>query len=433
MEITKANWTTDGDKFTVTMPMSKIDEENRLVSGWASLDNVDLQGDIVTAEASMKAFSRFRGNIREMHQPIAVGRMVDYKPDTWYNPADETFYNGIYVTARISKGAEDTWQKVLDGTLSAFSIKGPIIESEPVYAKPTDGNTKDAKTLRRVLDYDLEELSLVDSGGNQYANVVSIMKVNGHNELSGTITDTKSENVFYCDKHSVAKTSTEDSEECLEGHPMVNIGWIEYDDETKAAKVAEVIAKHNSAHTENAKQELPATTEGGVDVAEDTAKTVEETKTTEVVEETKTEEAAPEGAANVAEVEAPAEELEKAADVSEVEVEEPDFAKMFGDLQSAITSGLEKNNTDATAAITKATEFFESKFEELAKAHGELTTKFDGLKADLEGVEKSLKAVESETALKKSGDLGGSTEENTLSKRKKSDWQGIFLDIPDSE
>jgi hypothetical protein len=258
--------------------------------------------------------------------------------------------------------------------------------------------------------------------------------VNGETQVTGTISATLSENVFYCEKHSspVAKTSTEDSVECLEGHKMANIGWIEYDGDNKAAKVAEVIAKYNSSH--ETKQELPATNEGGVDVAEDTekAETVTETAEVEKVNEEAAEEVvAPTEVADNAEVTAP--EVEKAADVSEVEVTEPDFAKMFGELQTAITAGLEKNNTDATAAITKATEIFESKFEELAKAHTELTTKFDSLKTDLEGVEKSLKAVESETALKKSGDLGGSTEENTLSKRKKSDWQGIFLDIPDSE
>lgn len=421
MEIKKAQWTTDGDNFTVSMPMSKIDKENRLVSGWASLDNPDLQGDIVTAEASEKAFSRFRGNIREMHQNIAVGRMVSYKPDTYYDPVTKAFYNGIYVTAYVSKGAQDTWEKVLDGTLAAFSIKGPIRDSETILSKS-------GGTLRKVHDYDLEELSLVDSGGNQYANVVSIMKVNGETQLTGTVTATQSENVFYCEKHEspVAKTSTEDAVECLEGHKMANIGWIEYDDDTKAAKVAEVIAKYNNTSQE---QESPATNEGGVDVAEDTetkTEVVEETKTTEVVEEK------PEATADNAEVKAEEETVEKAADVSEVAaVDEPNLEKMFGDLQTAITAGLEKNSADATTAINKAVETFETKIEELAKAHGELTTKFDSLKGELENVEKSLNAIESETAVKKSGDLGGSTEETLEKNNKGNIWGGRFLSLSD--
>lgn len=434
MKLTKAQWTTDGDNFTVSMPMSKIDKENRLVSGWASLDNPDLQGDIVTAEASEKAFAKFRGNIREMHQNIAVGRMVSYKPDTYYDPESKQFYNGIFVTAYVSKGAPETWEKVLDGTLSAFSIKGPIRKSEPIFSKA------EGKQLRKVIDYDLEELSLVDSGGNQYANVVSIMKVNGETQVTGTVTSTQSENVFYCDKHEspVAKTSTEDSVECLEGHKMANIGWIEYDDTNKAEKVEEVIAKYNSAHTDDAKQELPATNEGGVDVAENTEKTENVEGSAAPAEVAPAEQGKPETevassveeVADNAEVEAPADEsVEKAADVSEVEVEEPDFAKMFGDLQTAITSGLEKNNTDAAAAIAKATASFEAKLDDLAKAHGELTTKFDSIQTELKGVEKALAAVESETAVKKSGDLGGSPEE-TLQK-KGSLWNGRFLGLSD--
>ncbi len=426
MKITKSNWTTDGDTFTVAMPMSKVDKQNRLVSGWASLDNPDLQGDVVTAEASEKAFRRFRGNIREMHQPIAVGRMVSYRPDSYYDETAKKFYNGIFVTAYVSKGAQDTWEKVLDGTLQAFSIKGPIIDSEMEFSKDA------GRPLRIVKDYDLEELSLVDSGGNQYANVVSVMKVNGETQVSGMVTETKSENVFYCDKHEspVAKTSTEDSAECLEGHNMQNIGWIEYDDTNRADKVAEVIEKYNTS--QNAEQEVPATNEGGVDVADTVEKEVvatdaapaDEAKggTVEVVnndESVVTEEVAPVEAANV----------------PESEVDKPDFAKMFGDLQAAIESRLEKNNVAAQESLTKVTEVFEGKFEELAKSYTELTTKFDSIQTELKSVEKSLAAVEAETAVKKSGDLGGSTEDTLVKShdRKSISWSGVFLGTKDDE
>jgi chromosome segregation ATPase len=121
-----------------------------------------------------------------------------------------------------------------------------------------------------------------------------------------------------------------------------------------------------------------------------------------------------------------ADSTEKAADADEVEVVVPDFAKMFGDLQAAIESGLEKNSTEAQEAIAKATELFESKTSELAAQYSELTTKFDSLQSELASVEKSLAAVEDVTAVKKSGDLGGSTED-TLSKSRGSKWGGFFL------
>ena len=164
------HWSTDGDNYRMDMTITKIDKERRLVSGWASLDNPDLQGDIVLAIASEGAFSRFRGNIREMHQPIAAGRLVSYTPDTFFDKNTQKFYNGIFVTAYVSKGAQSTWEKVLDGTLSAFSIKGPIRDFEMQFSKDA------GRQLRVIKEYDLEELSLVDSGGNQLANVVSFQK-----------------------------------------------------------------------------------------------------------------------------------------------------------------------------------------------------------------------------------------------------------------
>ena len=72
MIINKAHWNSEGNNLRLSMPISKIDQERRIVSGFATLDNLDRQNDIVTAEASMKAFSNFKGNIREMHQPSAV-------------------------------------------------------------------------------------------------------------------------------------------------------------------------------------------------------------------------------------------------------------------------------------------------------------------------------------------------------------------------
>jgi len=67
MEISKAHWESEGNSLRLSMPIAKVDIERRIVSGFATLDNIDKQGDIVPSEASVKAFEKFRGNIREMH------------------------------------------------------------------------------------------------------------------------------------------------------------------------------------------------------------------------------------------------------------------------------------------------------------------------------------------------------------------------------
>ena len=120
-----------------------------MVSGFATLDNVDKQADIVTTDASLKAFAKFRGNIREMHQPTAVGKMVSFKEDKYFDPETKKFYSGVYVSTYISKGAQDTWEKVLDGTLSGFSIGGRMNKWDDAYDDKLDSK------IRIIKDYDL--------------------------------------------------------------------------------------------------------------------------------------------------------------------------------------------------------------------------------------------------------------------------------------
>lgn len=431
MEITKAQWTTEGDNVRLSMPLSKVDKENRIVSGWASLDNTDTQGDVVLAEASKRAFDRFRGNIREMHQPIAVGKMVSFKEDEFYDNESGEFYRGIFVDVFVSKGAESTWEKVLDGTLQGFSIGGSIIDAETVFVKDAGPN---GRNIRFVKDYQLVELSLVDSPANQLANVFSITKAeDGSSIMKGMVADVKSENVFYCKTDGVAKSSSDESVACpMCGTNMENIGWYEYgDDSDKTEKFASVLTKYSHESE---------TDEGGVDVADEkkAEETVEPGSTTvsespaveegkhEADQENSVEAVSNDEVAATEEEETQAEETEKAADVSEVAVEEPDFTKMFSDLQTAIESGLVKNREAAEEAISKATVAFEGKVTELVDKHDELVNKFESLKGEISSVEKRMEAVEGETAMKKSGDLGGSKEEK-LEKSSGSIWGGRFL------
>ena len=108
----KAYWSTDGNNISVRMPISKVDKDRRIVSGWATTDSIDKQGDIVNSDASAKAFDEFRGNVREQHTPLAVGKVVSFKQDKYFDKNNDEFYNGIYVDVYVSKGAEDTWHKI---------------------------------------------------------------------------------------------------------------------------------------------------------------------------------------------------------------------------------------------------------------------------------------------------------------------------------
>src|ERR1044072_7594959 len=89
----------------VNIPIEKrnIDKENRIVSGWATLDNLDQMGDVVTAEASLRAFQDFRGNVREMHNNLlAVGKVLNFRQEEFLGPNGQK-HTGIWVDVYISK------------------------------------------------------------------------------------------------------------------------------------------------------------------------------------------------------------------------------------------------------------------------------------------------------------------------------------------
>jgi len=424
MNIEKSLWSSTGDQIVLSVPFTKVNREKRTVSGFATLDNVDQTGDVVTMEASVKAFENFRGNIREMHGSNAVGKMISFKPETYYDAKAQEFYNGVYVDAYVSKGAQDTWEKVLDGTLTGFSIGGKIIESDNEVNKAT------GKTTRFIKDYSLMELSIVDSPANELCNILSISKMNGQLIFKGIATEVKAENIFYCADSDSVFISTESSYDSpVTGKPATLIGWVESNDVNKAKEINKILDLHKKSRlstpeTQIAKQ---ADIEGGNEVSENTENTaVEETV---VADAPVVAEEAP--AVVEAPVEdAPAETLEKAADVSEVMVDEPDFAKMLGDLKGFFSETLNKAseaNAVQVSTIKDTVETFsksvDSRISELAEQHTALSTAVENIKNTIDGVQKRVDAVESETAIKKSSDLGGSQEVMI----KKSKWNGSFL------
>jgi hypothetical protein len=236
MEIKKANFTISSDHINMSMPITKVDRERRIVTGWATLDNLDRQMDVVPSEASVKAFENFRGNIREMHQPIAVGKVVSFKEDTYFDQESKKFYNGIVVSAYVSKGAQDTWEKVLDGTLTGFSIGGEINETEDVFDEEMN------KAYRVIKEYSLSELSLVDNPANQFANIVSIEKVDGKSHMEGYLSKATIENVFWCRKDDIIQMSYDSNRACPQcDKAMNNIGFVESNDMDKASVVKSII------------------------------------------------------------------------------------------------------------------------------------------------------------------------------------------------
>ena len=439
--LSKAHWNSDGENLRLSMPFSKIDENRRTVSGFASLDNIDKQDDIVTAEASMEAFAKFRGNIREMHQPLAVGKMVSFKADKYFDPETKKFYNGVYVSAYVSKGAQDTWEKVLDGTLQGFSIGGRMNKWDDGYDEKSD------KAIRIIKQYDLVELSLVDSPANQFANIMSVEKVDGLDVIKAD--ETVLENVFYDKESGIVMVSENENElSPTTGSQMENIGFVEKTDNEKVTMIKFLVDSAKGINTSKINKEVQPMTKK--------TETVAEVIETEALVEVTKSEVAPEADAVVEEVteviakaeetetadvvksdEAVVEEIEKVADTdADVSKSDDVVAEAIAEAVTETNDGLEKAFSDlveivkslqSEVELLKSTkvdiEVAQSSFEAVAKDLASATNVFNEFG-------KRVELVEQDTAFRKSGDLGEIVQDQP-EMVEKSLWGGSSLKTTD--
>jgi hypothetical protein len=455
----KAFWHSEKDSISLSMPIAKIDKERRIVSGFATLDNVDKQNDVVPSDVSIKAFERFRGNLREMHMPIAVGKVVSFKSEKFYNKDEEKFYNGVYVDAYISKGAQDTWEKVLDGTLTGFSIGGSIKDADKAYNSSMD------KEIRVIKEYDLTELSLVDNPANQFANIISIQKAeNGENTITGFLIKTTFENVYYSKELGTIRLSKEEDprgdETC--------VGFVESNDVDKASVIkgllasqeeglSEDLAKNNNLEKEGNKMakkkieevveettvEKAAEAEEVVvvdeivksDEAQDTP--VEAPAAEEVVAEEVVAEEAPAAEASVEEApvaeEVPATEAVEKSEVAEnattpaKESVEADLANAVETVKTSVED-LSKSVVSAVADLTNTIKSINEQIAAVTKGISSVKEEVTEMKNNAEEFGKRVDSLEDETAVRKSGDLGGISDYKIT---KKSMWGGRFLNSAD--
>jgi len=398
------------------MPFSKIDQERRIVSGFATLDNVDKQNDIVTPEASMKAFEAFRGNIREMHQPVAVGKMVAFKEDKYFDPETKKFYNGVYVSAYVSKGAQNTWEKVLDGTLSGFSIGGKMNKWEDAYDEGMD------KAIRVIKEYDLMELSLVDTPANQFANILSVEKVDGVDVVKGDVVDTVIENVFWDKESGIVMLSQEEIQTSpANGNVMQNIGFVEKSDNDKLDLVKFLVDSAKGINTIEINKEDNMTDEIMNEVP---AEEVAETEAVEI---------APEADAEVEEVAVEAETEEVATEevVAETVAEEVADEEVSGSDEETVNAVTELKDavTSAFSEITAVVKSLADEVAALKKSTDVANAKLADAEGDFNNLGKRIDAVEADTAFRKSGDLGQIVQEPAMVE--KSVWGGRFLTTSD--
>ena len=145
--------------FNFFVPISKVEKQNDgscIVSGYASSQTRDLDGEIVSLDAIKKAWPSYweYRNVREMHQPRAVGVGKESHIDDF----------GPFLRAKIVD--RDAVQKCIEEVYKGFSI----------------GGRKLAKSGDTITELELIEVSLVDRPANPDCRINVAKRAKGAKE-----------------------------------------------------------------------------------------------------------------------------------------------------------------------------------------------------------------------------------------------------------
>lgn len=142
-------------KYERFVRITKVDDEQRMVWGYASTPDLDGQGDAIPNAVMREALPEYMrwANVREMHQLSAVGKTLEATVDE----------GGLYIGAHVVDDV--AWRKVKSGVYNGFSIGGAL-----------------KRRGEEVVGLHLLEISLVDRPANPHA-VFDVWKAQGGSKV----------------------------------------------------------------------------------------------------------------------------------------------------------------------------------------------------------------------------------------------------------
>lgn len=161
-------------EFSVPAQIKGVDEDSRIVEGYANTKDLDRVGDVVDPKAFRRSLNYFRkhGKLLLFHNTtMPAGRVLDAKIDE----------HGLWIKGQIVRGshplhyAEEAWNLMRQGVLDAFSIGFRVIgleavnlEEEPELAQAA--HAQGHSEVRRITELDLYEVSIVSVPANPHAH-----------------------------------------------------------------------------------------------------------------------------------------------------------------------------------------------------------------------------------------------------------------------
>ena len=142
--------------------------DDLIIAGYASVELVDKQGDLITTNALNKAFKKFMAepsytNVQLAHSNIQVGNVIPAYTDSngrvWKSEVDDT---GLFVVIKLRNDIEkarEVASEIRKGTLRAFSIGGQAFKR----VNKSDGMRG---SYREIQDMELHEVTICEKGIN---------------------------------------------------------------------------------------------------------------------------------------------------------------------------------------------------------------------------------------------------------------------------
>ncbi|MFA6433759.1 MAG: HK97 family phage prohead protease [Elusimicrobiales bacterium] len=147
--------------FTFPIQLIKAVEENGEfhIVGYAATSDLDLQGDIITEEA-------LQGSSLDLLQNSTVLLNHDLKLPIGKVTKVQFDQHGLLIDALISQTEPEIIQKIKEGVLNKFSIRGQVLERERKFMPELE------RTVNVILRMTLVEVSLVSVPANPEARAI---------------------------------------------------------------------------------------------------------------------------------------------------------------------------------------------------------------------------------------------------------------------
>jgi len=165
--------------------------DDLVVAGYASVEMVDKQGDLITRSALKNAFGNFMKadgfrNVQLAHSNIQVGTVIPSYTDSsgrlWKSEVDDT---GMFVVIKLRgdiEKAREVASEIRKGNLRSFSIGGQAFER----INKSDQTRGDYREIRRM---ELHEVTICEKGINPEAQ----FRILKEDTTGDTMTNTMSE------------------------------------------------------------------------------------------------------------------------------------------------------------------------------------------------------------------------------------------------